>query len=63
MQVSHMPVAMPMSAAGLFSRELYDQAQAYSVDKWWFGFWHGLYNLAETVVWLQVCFGYCIHSL
>jgi len=42
-------------AAGLFSDELYQQAQAYSIDKWWFGFVHGLYNLAETlaVLWFQ----------
>jgi transposase InsO family protein len=28
------------------------------VDKWWFGFWHGLYNLGETVLWLQVCLAF-----
>ncbi|KAF6266083.1 peptidase family M48-domain-containing protein [Scenedesmus sp. NREL 46B-D3] len=44
----------PAELKGLFTRELYDQAQAYSVDKWWFGFWHGLYNLVETVLWLQL---------
>jgi hypothetical protein len=49
-----MPAALN-HPAGLFTRKLYDEAQAYSVDKWWFGFWHGLYNLVETVLWLQVC--------
>ncbi|WIA16071.1 hypothetical protein OEZ85_012796 [Tetradesmus obliquus] len=44
----------PASLKGLFTRKLYDEAQAYSVDKWWFGFWHGIYNLVETVLWLQL---------
>jgi STE24 endopeptidase len=45
----------PATLKGLFSDELYQQAQAYSIDKWWFGFVHGLYNLAETlaVLWFQ----------
>eukprot|EP00878_Enallax_costatus_P037735 GHUV01042692.1.p1 GENE.GHUV01042692.1~~GHUV01042692.1.p1 ORF type:complete len:177 (-),score=28.07 GHUV01042692.1:321-851(-) len=42
--------------AGLFSKDLYLQSQAYSIDKWWFGLYHGIYSLAETlaVLWFGV---------
>ncbi|KAG2434349.1 hypothetical protein HYH02_012365 [Chlamydomonas schloesseri] len=39
----------PAALASLFSKELYDKTQAYSLDKWWFATWHGLYSTAETL--------------
>lgn len=42
--------------AGLFSKDLYLSSQAYSIDKWWFGLYHGIYSLAETLAVLW--FGY-----
>ncbi|KAG2423032.1 hypothetical protein HXX76_015548 [Chlamydomonas incerta] len=39
----------PAALASLFSAELYRKTQAYSLDKWWFSTWHGLYSTAETL--------------
>ncbi|KXZ51688.1 hypothetical protein GPECTOR_11g139 [Gonium pectorale] len=40
----------PPALASLFSLELYRKTQAYSLDKWWFAFFHSIYSTVETLV-------------
>jgi len=39
----------PPVLAEHFDDELYKKTQAYSLDKWWFGFAHGLYSFTENL--------------
>lgn len=39
----------PPVLAAVFSQELYQKTQAYSLDKWYFGFVHSIYQLFETI--------------
>ncbi|GFR42647.1 hypothetical protein Agub_g3584 [Astrephomene gubernaculifera] len=40
----------PPALAALFTKELYDKTQSYSIEKWWFASAHSLYSVMETLV-------------
>lgn len=46
----------PPALAKLFTEDLYKKTQAYSLDKWWYGFIHGLFNQAQSVALLVLGF-------
>ncbi|GAX75985.1 hypothetical protein CEUSTIGMA_g3428.t1 [Chlamydomonas eustigma] len=42
----------PPVLAEHFNQDLYLKTQAYSLDKWYFGFWRGMYSLFESMIML-----------
>ena len=51
-QVLHSPKPPPV-LAGHFDQTLYLKTQSYSLDKWWFALWKGLYSFFETLLMLS----------
>ena len=50
-QVLRSPRPPPVLAAH-FDQTLYLKTRAYSLDKWWFALWQGIYSFAETMLML-----------
>jgi hypothetical protein len=51
-QILKSPKPPPVLAAH-FDHDLYLKTQSYSLDKWWYSLWHGLYSFAETLIMLS----------
>eukprot|EP00798_Chlamydomonas_sp_ICE-L_P014243 gene14243-20215_t len=44
----------PPELAEVFNDDMYKKTQAYSLDKWWYGMYHGIFSFAENLVVLWV---------